>query len=429
MGDTVQEISIIQTQTDVNQNQTKTDVERITNDGPNQSSQPNEQGGLSPGNTSDEVQSTCESGVDKDENAHEQVNPLAEGPRNSPPPDYVQEATSASPPLPPDTDLSSSENSFWLTGNYKKIVRKVDDGAKFCEELGQMMLERAEIESLYAKKLKAWKKKWLQSFSKGLEYGSVLQSVVNGLQESEEMADIHLAIQGKVFEVSQQIQVWKAESYHKGIIGLKETKKVDEGFIKAQKPWAKKYEDVIKGKNSYHLACQTLDTLKAQQEEIKANKESSTQDQVMKIENKVKKAVQDRENVLETYKEALRDIGNYNQKYREDMVYEYDKFETLESKRKEFVIGKVKDYRECVDVSNFQSRIEKIYSNMADSFNSADASSDSEWYRRTFGPDMPFITLSFVEYDPEAREKEKLQNPEASPASGPKKSSKVCVAL
>ncbi|XP_065070318.1 protein kinase C and casein kinase substrate in neurons protein 1-like [Rhopilema esculentum] len=210
------------------------------------------------------------------------------------------------------------------------------------------------------------------------------------------MADIHLAIQGKVFEVSQQIQVWKAESYHKGIIGLKETKKVDEGFIKAQKPWAKKYEDVIKGKNSYHLACQTLDTLKAQQEEIKANKESSTQDQVMKIENKVKKAVQDRENVLETYKEALRDIGNYNQKYREDMVYEYDKFETLESKRKEFVIGKVKDYKECVDVSNFQSRIEKIYSNMADSFNSADASSDSEWYRRTFGPDMPFITLSFV---------------------------------
>ena len=76
----------------------------------------------------------------------------------------------------------------------------------------------------------------------------------------------------------------------------------------------------------------------------------------MKIENKVKKAVQEKENVLETYKEALRDIGNYNQKYREDMVYEYDKFETLERKRKEFVIGKVKDYKECVDVSNFQSR-------------------------------------------------------------------------
>ena len=54
---------------------------------------------------------------------------------------------------------------------------------------------------------------------------------------------MHLCVQGKVSEVSHQIQNWKAESYHKGIMGLKETKKAEEGFSKAQKPWAKKHDD------------------------------------------------------------------------------------------------------------------------------------------------------------------------------------------
>lgn len=71
----------------------------------------------------------------------------------------------------------------------------------------------------------------------------MLQSLIDGLAESNDMADIHLAIQGKVSEVSSQMAAWKSQTYHKGIIGIKEAKKAEEGFNKSQKPWAKKFDD------------------------------------------------------------------------------------------------------------------------------------------------------------------------------------------
>ena len=66
---------------------------------------------------------------------------------------------------------------------------------------------------------------------------------MQGLSESNEIADVHLAIHGKISEVSSQVLKWKAETYHRGIIGIKEAKKAEEGFSKAQKPWAKKFDD------------------------------------------------------------------------------------------------------------------------------------------------------------------------------------------
>ena len=78
-------------------------------------------------------------------------------PRNTPPPDYIQPTINNTPGLGGSTATAATQmetGSFWLEGNYKKIVKKVDDGAKLCDELSAMMAERAEIESLYAKKLK-----------------------------------------------------------------------------------------------------------------------------------------------------------------------------------------------------------------------------------------------------------------------------------
>jgi len=244
-------------------------------------------------------------------------------PRDSPPPDYTSSGESKdvqeAPVNGPNTDDSSSSremvastDNFWLEGNYKKVVSKIEDGVKLCEDLSQMMQERAEIENLYAKKLKAWNKKWNQTFSKELEYGTVQQSLLKGLSESDEVADMHLAVCGKISEVSSQVLKWKADTYHRGIIGIKEAKKAEERFSKAQKPWAKKYSDTIRGKQNYHTACQMLDSLKAQEEQLKAAVDTTTQEQLTKIQNRVKRAEQDRETSLEFYKETLRDIEGYN---------------------------------------------------------------------------------------------------------------------
>lgn len=85
-------------------------------------------------------------------------------PRNTPPPDYKGDAKDL--PVDGQTAINESDgndkailasgngDNFWLVGNYKRVVKKIEDGAKLCEEISQMMSERAEIESLYAKKLK-----------------------------------------------------------------------------------------------------------------------------------------------------------------------------------------------------------------------------------------------------------------------------------
>ena len=99
-----------------------------------------------------------------------------------------------------------------------------------------------------------------------------------------------------------------------------------------------------------------LDSLKAQEEELKAAMGTTTQEQLAKIQNRVKRAEQDRETSLEFYKDTLRDIEGYNGKYKGDMTYEYDRWEASEGKRKEFVIEKMKQFKECVDFSQFDSR-------------------------------------------------------------------------
>ena len=51
-------------------------------------------------------------------------------------------------------------NSFWDVGNYKRTVKRIDDGARLCDDFMKLTAERAEIEAKYANKLKVWAKKW-----------------------------------------------------------------------------------------------------------------------------------------------------------------------------------------------------------------------------------------------------------------------------
>lgn len=51
-------------------------------------------------------------------------------------------------PAPPPTGLN-----FWDVNSYKRTVKRIDDGAKLCDDLLKLLAERAEIEGLYASKL------------------------------------------------------------------------------------------------------------------------------------------------------------------------------------------------------------------------------------------------------------------------------------
>ena len=60
-------------------------------------------------------------------------------------------------PAPPLTGLN-----FWDVNGYKRTVKRIDDGAKLCDDLLKLLAERAEIEGLYASKLQG-KLSWVNT--------------------------------------------------------------------------------------------------------------------------------------------------------------------------------------------------------------------------------------------------------------------------
>lgn len=51
------------------------------------------------------------------------------------------------------TAPSTSSFNFWDVNGYKPTVKRIDDGARLCDDFLKLLAERAEIEGLYATKL------------------------------------------------------------------------------------------------------------------------------------------------------------------------------------------------------------------------------------------------------------------------------------
>lgn len=103
-------------------------------------------------------------------------------------------------------------------GNFKWIVKCIDDGVKLCDEFMKFVVERVEIEVKYVLKLKVWFKKWEECIKSGLEYG-MMEVVMWGIViEVELRVEIYILCCNKFMdEVYEVIKRWKNENYYKGI--------------------------------------------------------------------------------------------------------------------------------------------------------------------------------------------------------------------
>ena len=67
---------------------------------------------------------------------------------------------------------------------------------------------------------------------------------LNITTEADQLAEIHNELQIRLGnQVHGNIQKWKSANYHKSMLSWKETKNAEEGFSKAQKPWAKRQDE------------------------------------------------------------------------------------------------------------------------------------------------------------------------------------------
>ncbi|GFO33553.1 protein kinase c and casein kinase substrate in neurons protein 1 [Plakobranchus ocellatus] len=299
-----------------------------------------------------------------------------------------------------DDGIQSGSDSFWEVGKYMRTVKRVDNGFDLCNHMKKLISERAEIEKKYSAMLSEWAKKWNTFLDKGPEYGTTQGAWRGVLTEADHVADLHTEMAERLMlEVHMAIKHWQKDNYHKSMMHFKETKDFEDNFRKAQKPWAKRLTKVMAAKKEYHAACRTEKST-ANQENNARGDTTVSQDQLKKLQDKLRKCQSEVEGTREKYNAAVNDLNGYNAKYIEDMSEVYTRCQEFEQKRIEFFKKTLFQLHACLDLS-VESRFSQIYTSLHATIGNVDYNKDLKWWSANYGVDMPMHWPTFEEYSPE----------------------------
>nr|XP_032618384.1 protein kinase C and casein kinase substrate in neurons protein 2 isoform X5 [Chelonoidis abingdonii]XP_032618385.1 protein kinase C and casein kinase substrate in neurons protein 2 isoform X5 [Chelonoidis abingdonii] len=281
-----------------------------------------------------------------------------------------------------------SSDSFWEVGNYKRTVKRIDDGHRLCSDLMNCIHERARIEKTYAQQLTEWAKRWKQLVEKGPQYGTVEKAWHAVMSEAEKVSELHLDIKSALMnEDFEKIKNWQKEAFHKQMMGgFKETKEAEDGYRKAQKPWAKKLKEVEAAKKAYHAACKEEKLAISREMNSKADP-ALNPEQLKKLQDKVEKSKQDVLKTKEKYEKSLKDLDHVTPQYMENMEQVFEQCQQFEEKRLRFFREVLLEVQKHLDLSNDVS-YKNIYRELEQNIKTADAIEDLRWFRANHGPGM-----------------------------------------
>uniref|UniRef100_A0A8C6SWY2 Protein kinase C and casein kinase substrate in neurons 1b n=1 Tax=Neogobius melanostomus TaxID=47308 RepID=A0A8C6SWY2_9GOBI len=282
-------------------------------------------------------------------------------------------------------------------GNYKRTVKRIDDGHRLCNDLMNCIQERAKIEKAYAQQLTEWSKRWRQLVEKGPQYGTVERAWFGVMAEAEKVSELHQEVKNNLLNDDfEKVKNWQKDSYHKQMIGgFKETKEAEEGFRKAQKPWAKKLKELETAKKSYHMACKE-EKLASMREANSKGEASVAVDHQKKLQEKVEKCKQDSQKAKDKYEKALDELNKCTPQYMENMEQMFGQCQQFEEKRLAFIREVLLDVKRHLNLTENQSYA-TVYRDLERIITSASPQEDLMWFNNNHGPGMHMNWPQFEE--------------------------------
>lgn len=300
------------------------------------------------------------------------------------------------------TGADETMDSFWEVGNYKRVVKRIDDGHRLCNDVMNCLQERAKIEKAYSQQLTEWSKRWRLLIEKGPQYGSVERGWLAFMTEADKVGELHQEVKnGLLNEDIEKVKNWQKEAFHKQMMGgFKETKEADEGFKKAQKPWAKKFKEMETAKKNYHMACKE-EKLAATREANGKAEASVTPDQQKKLHEKTEKCKQDSQKAKEKYEKSLEELNKCTPQYMEQMEQVFDQCQQHEVKRLNFLKEVLLDIKRHLNLTENQNYA-AVYRELERTILAANSQEDLKWFSNNHGPGMHMNWPQFEEYNPDA---------------------------
>lgn len=263
---------------------------------------------------------------------------------------------SGADPYRSEEDLlqDSETDSFWDIGNYKRVVRRMEDGARLCADFAKMAAERAEIEAKHSRHLAAWARKWEDLVARGPESGSLEAGWRGALTEAARLSEVHARVHARIQEdIAESMHDWKTCHYHRHLMHIKECKRAEEGFAQAQKPWAKRMGKNRRARKAYHAAARELELQTAALRQIENSREC-TSEQVGKGRERKERAQRELDRSLNKYRERLEDLQHYRGRYVEDMSAQFARCQDFEQKRMEHFRTTLVTLKKVSDISQDQ---------------------------------------------------------------------------
>ncbi|XP_072282046.1 protein kinase C and casein kinase substrate in neurons protein 1-like isoform X5 [Pyxicephalus adspersus] len=244
-------------------------------------------------------------------------------------------------------DDENTNDSFWMPNNYGTTVKRTEDGYQLCDDIIACFQDRAKIEKQYALQMEEWTHKWKPLVDGSSMYGTLLHAWKSFMMTTERLSALHVQIQKALMtDDTERIRNWQKETYRRKIFGgFKESCELENGFRKAQKPWAKKLKKV-----------------------------------------------------KQRYEKALQELNKYNPKYMEEMESVFDQSQQLEKKKILFLKQALLSIHKHLDITNNErsntedeyilNRIMTVYGDLNQAIMAVNEQEDLKGWRNRHGPGM-----------------------------------------